>query len=161
MAKLRNSLEKDKKVIVLVVLAFAFIIYMVTLFGRAAYYVNRFNYFHGEVLSSISVAGKGTKTYLNGEEGLLDEHDWDRMFYLMDSIKNGKMQKEFPGDESGEFIKICFKDETILEICETDIPEEERLRDDGVCIRYTDENGKVMIFDTDKCGYEAFTVLFD
>lgn len=162
MAKLRNPLEKDKLLILIVLLAFGFIIYMAALFGRAAFYVNRFNTYHSEVLASVSAdSGKHTvKAYLNGTETTLDEHDWDRLFYLLKPIRNGKVQKKFPGDKTGESVKVCFSDDTILEICETVIPETQRKRDDGVCIRYTDKNGKVLLFDTDESGYEAFEALF-
>jgi hypothetical protein len=163
MTKLRNPLEWDRKLFIIVALVLAFIIFVIAMFGTAFAYMYKFRGFRSDVQHCIARIKTNfePEVTVDGVSVKTDEHDWKRFSYYIRTMKPGKEQKEFPGDESENVLKIVFRDGQVMEICETDIPEKTRLRDKGICIRYTGSDGKVILFDTDQYGYETFRALFE
>ena len=162
LTKLRNPLEKDKTVIAALLFATALIIFVIYLFSFGFFYIYEFKNFKSDLQSEMAHVKKGLGVEISLDDHTLpyNEQDWNKFSFIVRSLKVGKKQKNFPGDTSGEVLKFVFNDGTSIEFCATEIPEEVRQRDDGICVRYIDTSGKVLIFDTDQYGFEKIHYWF-
>ena len=126
------------------------------------HYMYEFKTFKESVQYSMAKVHKGIQVEItyDDEARTYNEQDWKSFSNFMRLMKAGAKQKEFPGDTTGDVLSIKFPDDTKLEFCYIDITATTRERDDGICIRYTRENGSQYIFYTDQYGFETVKYWF-
>ncbi len=160
--RLKDSISSEKGLTAAILFAVVFVIMICAIFSYGFAYMYGFRTFKSSVQKSMADAKKGIGieiTY-DGEERVYSEQEWKKFSEIVRTMKVGKKQTEFPGDETGEILTISFNDGTKLEFCEATIPEETRMRENGVCIRYTYADGKQYIFNTDQFGFAEVQYLF-
>ena len=159
---MRARAKSDKGFALAIIAAVALLAFILTTIIYCVHYMYEFNVFKQDVQYSMAQTKKGIgmEFTLNDEVGSYNEADWKKFSEFMRSLKAGDKQKEFPGDEAGDVLTIAFPDDTKLEFCAVEITAATRIRDDGICIRYTRADGSQYIFTTDQYGFETIKYWF-
>ena len=154
---------KNNRGLVLAMIASVVLLGFITGFiVSAAHYMYEFRVVKTSIETSMGKTkhGLGLEICFDDEVREYNENDWKKFSEFVFRLRAGKKQTVFPGDEQKGVLSIRFPDDSRIEFCKTDITEETRLRDDGICIRYTYADGRQYIFDTDQYGFEKIRYWF-
>ena len=150
---------KLKRDILLIVLTLVVVIALVVSIIPAIYGINatqNHRIFVDEYTTSLNHARKnGGLRATQGNETWRVSNDFGSMIYtqIVDAGM-GKPQKEAPASE--EFTVFAFPDGSELMLCQTEIMEKSRIQDQGVYIAFTNKEGKIFQYDTDRIDVEKF-----
>ena len=137
--------------ILIVVVAFAIAVtpFVISLVNTGNYkkYVERFT----DGINSSHPAGTVIVTK-DGETIIAPISSASRIYSFILSAGMGKVQKKIP---EGPAVVITFKDGSSVEFREAVITEKSAQSDKGLFIRFTDPEGKVYQYDTDKLKFES------
>ena len=154
--------KKDWRLMLVSIFVIALLGFVIASVLFSYFYVNKFKSFAAEIEKRVDIQKPQTKpdVTLDGTPMEMKENGWDKFKYYIREMKPGKTRKDFPGDEQGSVLEFRFHNNDVLEICEAPIKENQRRRDEGICMRYTKTDGTVYLFDTDQFGFNDFKLLF-
>lgn len=138
----------EKKLALSVLVAVVLLGAVVASFGYIFWYQLRFRAFWSDLSNSTVYAYEqgGASASLHGAAALVQGQDLYDVYTVVVGAGTGKLQGSVP--QAGPDIALDYGDGSLLELWEA--PVENGIRSIGVLLRYTSQQGKTFIFDTDQ-----------
>ena len=155
----KDNTNKDlllKVLIAIVVIVFA----VAVIYGAYGLHITRqYQLFVEDYTTSLNHARRngGLTVHRGGETWRLDNDTGSRIYTDVLDADSWKPQKKEPNED---MIELIFPDGAEMKVCEVEIMEEARIRDQGIFIYYMNKDGKVYMYDTDRIDVESFMGYF-
>ena len=152
---MKSAQKKDSRMRIVIVVVVVFMVVMSIPLVKSVTMAHDYRNFVDTYSKALNYARKnsGVKVEVNGETYTLSSDKASRMFTYIVDAGMGKPIKEMP---EGDTYTLKFPDGCSMKVSETVITEKSRLKDEGIAISFTNKEGKIYQYDTDRIDNDGF-----